>query len=203
VLLTVLVVFGLLLALWTLIATTPLVGLMPGLVGAGAAIVLLAPFTHTVRAARLNLWSAMTAEGGFSAAAIGLLGSGTFGLEGVLDDRGRFPLENSFHSWVGLKANTGALEIWAIERDPGSRPLSSHGTPRRVLTLDGGLIQGVDLRVDGDRAYPRLWLRWRIDGELHCAEFLPFREQSLFRIPLPAKRFEQLADDLGKVVSGR
>lgn len=146
---------------------------------------------------RRRLFAAMTAHGGHRDAAVGLLTEGTFAAPGLLSQR-RFGKEDPL-SWVGVIVRDDAVEIWELERSRVGRPLKLDATPVRTFRLSGDPADG-DVRVDADRAYPRLWIRWRARGQLACAGFVPVRDAALVRLPLREAKFASLARALESIL---
>lgn len=146
---------------------------------------------------RRRLFAAMTAPGGHREAAVGLLTEGTFAAPGVMSQR-RIGAEGPL-SWVGVVIRDDAVEIWELERSRHGRPLKLDAMPVKTFHLRSDPAEG-DVRVDADRGYPRLWIRWFALGQLACAGFVPVRESALVRLPLREPEFTTLADALARTL---
>ena len=165
------------------------------------AVALMWPVSESARKWRLPLWSAMTKGGHYEAAAVGLLGRGSFPPKEI-PDGGRYPFEGRL-SWVGIVVRADVVEVWCLERVPSSRPLTAQGSPKQAIRLDRLAFPGADLRADGDRRLPRLWLRWESRGQPVCLEFLPLRVEPLFRRPISDGAFAALVKACAEVVPAR
>jgi hypothetical protein len=138
----------------------------------------------------------MTARPGSRAAAVGLLTEGTFAAPGILTQR-RFGREGAI-SWVGFVVRDGSVEGWELQRSAQGRPLKLDAAAVRTFTLRGDSAEG-DVRVDSDRGFPRLWIRWMAQGQLACAGFVPVREAAIVR-PLPVTQFTGFAHAIQSVL---
>jgi hypothetical protein len=164
------------------------------------AIVIVAPCTLQARRWRTRLRSVMTSTSSQGISVVGLLAGGTFAPEGLFTQL-RFGSESP-HSFVGMRVTDDAVEFWELKRPIGGRPLKFDPTPSRATTIDRG-TRGLDFRVDSDRVFPRIWVRWIQQGEMACVGFVPVSADSLFRRPISDREFNDLASSLSRVLPAR
>lgn len=155
------------------------------------------PADATASRMRTRLWSAITGTGPHRGAAVGLLTEGTFGPPGF------FPqfrlLRERPLSWVGVLVREETVELWKL-RPLNGRPLDPDGAPQRMVTLGGTSGVPADLRINADRRFPILWIRWTHEGQLACAGFAPIREDTFGRTALDNSRFDALATALAQII---